>query len=97
MRYDELLLKRFGAVPVGIEKIADRSVYLYNPDNLPGIHEVAGGAFEMTENGPKLRQPCLANLLEILIDEKLYAVAIDGFADGDYEGNCMSTGRVIDC
>lgn len=85
MRYDELLLKRFGSVPVEINKIAEHKVFLYNPDNLPGLHEIEGPPFEITENGAKARQPCLANLLEFTIDGQNYAVAMDAFTDTDYE------------
>ena len=86
MRYDELLQKRFGSVPLGMEKVAANKTFLYNPDNLPGIHEIKGPPFEMTQSGfVKATQPSLANLLEFAIDGNNYAVCMDGFTDADYE------------
>jgi hypothetical protein len=85
IRYDELLQKRFGSVPLGMEKIAPIKVFLYNSDDLPGLREIEGPPLEMTDEGPKTKQPCLMNILEFTIDGENYAVATDGFADDDFE------------
>jgi hypothetical protein len=85
MRYDELIQKRFGAVPMGLERIAAIKVFLYNPDDLPGLHEIGGPQFDMTDSGPIARRGSLLNIIEMTIDGENYAVATEGFTDADYE------------
>lgn len=85
MRYDELLQKRFGSVPVGMEKIAAYKVFLYNPRNLPGLHEITGPPFEITESGARPTQPSLAAMMEFTIDGDNYAVPYDAFDETDFE------------
>lgn len=86
MPYRDVLIKRFGSVPKGMEDLPrlNMEVFLYNPDNLPGLHEIGTESCVMTENGPSLA-PCLANALELDIDGRFYVVAMHSFTEWDYE------------
>jgi hypothetical protein len=87
MTYGEILVKRFGSLPLGRDDTAavKREVFLYNPDNLPGLHELGPNAVTRTETGAVTIAPCLANAVELLIDNELYVIATNNFAEGDYE------------
>jgi hypothetical protein len=85
LRYRDVLIRRFGSLPVGMEKAPnmDLEVYLYNPDDLPGLHELGPNPFITTERGVTTSAPSLANALELQIDGNLYVIA--HFKDADYE------------
>jgi hypothetical protein len=60
-------------------------VYLYNPDNLPGLHEIGQTTIAQTAIGPNFSFPCLANALTLDIDDKRYIIAMNGFTGEDFE------------
>jgi hypothetical protein len=62
-----------------------REVFLYNPDNLPGLHEIGPNAIVRTDTGGVTFAPSLGNAVELLIDNELYVIATDSFREGDFE------------
>jgi hypothetical protein len=86
MSYGDTLMKRFGSLPLGMENAAILSMeaFLYNPNNLPGLHEAGPNAFTVTENGVTANA-CLVNVLELTIDDRRYVIAMSGFTEADYE------------
>jgi len=86
MLYGDVMQKRFGSVPAGMENMPqlNMEVFLYNPDNLPGLHEVGPNPFTTIEKYPTM-VPCLASAFEWTIDGKLYVIASQGFTEIDYE------------
>lgn len=86
MRYETVLLKQFGMIPLGMEKleILNLEVYLYNPDELPGLHEMGKNPITMIGNRPSLA-PSLANALTLDINGQRYVVACHGFTEDDWE------------
>ena len=87
MRYGDLLRKQFGSLPLGMENasILNSEVLLYNPDNLPGLHEIGPNPFTRTKDGVTLATPCLASAPSLDIDGRCYVIAMDGFTDADFE------------
>ncbi|MBB2156665.1 hypothetical protein HLH33_10140 [Gluconacetobacter diazotrophicus] len=85
--YEDYLLKRFGHLPIGLNnrRILDRQVYLYNPDNLAGFHELGDTPFHVDEEGARLSQPSLLTAHEVVIDGYFYAVCIDSLKPEDWE------------
>jgi hypothetical protein len=83
MRYGDVLVKRLGSMPVGMEGTAlmKREVFLYNPDDLPGLHEIGPDPFTVTKNGAAVAVPCLINAIELEINGQQYVIAIDGLTD----------------
>lgn len=86
MQYGDVMKKRFGTLPVGMENTAmlNKEAFLYNPDNLLGLHEIGMNAIINTENGPVF-PPSLVNALELVIDNRFYVIAMDCFTETDYE------------
>jgi hypothetical protein len=86
MRYEEVLLKQFGAVPLGMEKlpILDLQVFLYDPDNLPDLHQLSRNIITMVGNRPSL-SPSLANAATLDINGQRYIIAFSGFTEDDWE------------
>jgi hypothetical protein len=82
-----VLVKRFGSLPLGMDNTAavKREVYLYNPDNLPGLHEIGPNAIVGTKSGGVMFAPSLGNALELLIDDELYVIATNSFQKDDFE------------
>ena len=75
MPYEEVMKLRVGKLPVGMEGLPamKREVYLYNPDQLPGLKDLQAAV----ANGDASIDPFL-NLLhsiELLIDNELYVIA----------------------
>ena len=86
MTFKDALIKRVGSIPLGMDpKILNYEVFLYNPNNLPGLHELGPDAFTGSENTPMLQKPSLASLLELNIDGRNYQISLDGFTESDYE------------
>lgn len=86
MRYGDVLKKQFGSVPMGMSGTELNSeVFLYNPDNLPGLHEIGPNPIVMTEKGANLATPCLVNAITLDIDGSRYIIAMAGFTDVDFE------------
>jgi hypothetical protein len=85
--YGEALIKRLGSLPLGMDDTAavKRQVFLYNPDNLPGLHEIDPNSLKGTEENGFTIIPSLLNALELLIDNQLYVIATNSFKDGDYQ------------
>lgn len=84
MKYGDVLVKRIGSIPMGMEDspLLKREVYLYNPANLPGLHEIDPNSFALNERGVTMA-PSLMSAIELLIDNQLYVIA--GLTDADYE------------
>jgi hypothetical protein len=87
MSYGDTLMKRLGTLPLGMDGLPmlDRQVFLYNPDNLPGIHELDRNPFEVSEAGVTLAAPSIVHAWELIIDDELYIVASQSFKDNDFE------------
>jgi hypothetical protein len=87
MRYGDVLLKQLGTMPVGMDDSAmiKNEVFLYNPDNLPGIHELGPNPIVVTEMGATTVAPCLMHSFALLIDGQQYVLAMDSFTDADFE------------
>jgi len=86
MRYGDVLQKQFGSIPLGMENsaILNMPVFLYNPDNLPGLHEIGQNPIMMIGNRPTMA-PCIANACTWDIDGQRYIVTMQGFTEDDYE------------
>lgn len=87
MRYEDYCIKRLGTVPYGLsnQQVLDRHIYLYNPDDLPGLHELGDTALHVDEYGARLNEPSLASAYEVVIDGHLYAFCLESFGPEDYE------------
>lgn len=85
--YREVVKKQYGQMLIGefSSNTANREVYLYDPDNLPGLHEIGSKLLAPTEEGNQFSIPCLTNAISIEIDGKAYIVALSGFTISDYE------------
>jgi hypothetical protein len=86
IRYEEVLLKQFGAIPLGMEKmdILNLEVYLYNPDGLPGLHKMGENLITMVDNRPSLSRS-LATAWTLDINGDRYVIAGHGFTEDDWE------------
>jgi hypothetical protein len=83
MAYADVMKLRFGQMPMGMEDTRRMkwNVYLYNPENLPGLQELkikpaAGGGIGVVS-------PNLATAIELLIDDQVYVIA--SLQETDYE------------
>jgi hypothetical protein len=87
MRYSDVLRKQFGKLPLGLDdkRILDRKVFLYNPDDLPGLHELGSNPFIAGEDGAHTTRPCLVPTHEIAIDGHSYVLCMASFAVDDFE------------
>lgn len=87
IRYEDYLLKRLGSLPVGLNdrRMLDRPVYLYDPDNLPGFHQLGDTPFHVDEDGVTPSQPSLLSIIEVVIDGHFYAVCMDSLGPEDFE------------
>jgi hypothetical protein len=86
VRYETVLLKQFGMIPQGMEnlRVLDLEVYIYNPDNLPGLHEIGKNPITMVGNRPSIA-PSLATAFTLDIDGQRYVIAGHGFTEDDWE------------
>lgn len=78
IRHSDLLKKRFGKLPVGVTEDSagmNTLLYLYNPDNFPGIDELQVNP-PTEENMPSDHFSTLLNVLDVAIDGDLYALAM---------------------
>ncbi len=86
MTYKDAMLKRLGMIPEGVDpKILNYEVFLYNPYNLPGLHELGSAPLTLSENGPVLQKPSIVSLLELNIDGRNYQISLHKFTESDYE------------
>ncbi len=87
MRYEDVLIKQFGQLPVGLSdrRMLDREAFLYNPDDLPGLHELGSNPITVDEHGAHLIGPCLVPTHEVVIDGHLYALCLSSLSEGDWE------------
>jgi hypothetical protein len=83
--YEDVLLKQFGSTPLGMDdsEMLKAQVFFYNPDNLPGLHEIDTSSAVMTETGVKF-PPSLASCISFDIDNQRYVVAMNGFEASDF-------------
>ena len=86
MRYGDLLRKRFGSLPLSMDNapVLNSEVFLYNPDNLPGLDEI-GPNSTTVENAPTSARTCLLNAWQLEIDGRHYVIAMQGFTETDFE------------
>jgi hypothetical protein len=88
-RWREILMKRLGALPMGMENAPNLNaeVYFYNPDNLPGLRELGENAFTFNEQGmPMLSQPSLVMTMQLIIDGENYEVPLASLdTPGDFD------------
>jgi hypothetical protein len=84
--HGDVLLKQFGSMPLGMDdsEMLKTQVFFYNPDNLPGLHEIDTSAAVMTETGVKF-PPSLASCISFDIDNQRYVIAMHGFEESDFE------------
>ena len=86
MRYADVLRKRVGSVPIGLDVATlDGEAFLYNPDNLPGVDELGGNLVFKVGKGATAVTPCLLNSHTLEIDNRYYVIAMNGFAESDFE------------
>jgi len=79
LTWKDTLLKRFGCLPAGMENTPNinAKVYFYNPENLPGFHELGENALTINESGqPVLTEKCLAHTVQLIIDGESYEVPL---------------------
>lgn len=79
----DLMIKRFGTIPEGMAKLSmESSVFFYNPDNFPGIHQIDTPTLETINNlmaSKLLIDPCIC----ITINETPYYVPMAYITDQD--------------
>jgi hypothetical protein len=87
IRYEEVLKKQFGELPLGLEghRMLNRQVFLYDPDQLPGLHELDGTPFTTDEHGAHMTGPCLVPTQEFVIDGSFYVVCMASMSAEDFE------------
>lgn len=88
IRFGELLDKQFGPMRVGEHyslATLNQQVYLYDPDNLPGLHEIGPELITRTEKGATFARPCLTNALTLDIDNRRYVVTLDSLQETDFD------------
>lgn len=86
MKYGEVLIKRIGMIPLGMEdsQRLGWEVFLYNPGDLPGLHELGENPI-INPDGPYVSlRPCLATAMELLINDLLYVIPFDSLSSEDY-------------
>lgn len=86
MKYGEVLIKRIGNIPLGMEdsQRLGWDVFLYNPDDLPGLHELGENPIINLDGRPISLRPCLVNAMELLINDSLYVIPFDSLSSEDY-------------
>jgi hypothetical protein len=78
MRLRDVLQKRLGSVPFSMDgSMLDSEAFLYNPDNLPGRHELGPNTIMTADS--------LWRSHVLVIDGHHYTIALSGFADADFE------------
>jgi hypothetical protein len=58
---------------------------LYDPDNLPGLHEIGSEIITRTDKGATFSRPCLTNALTLDIDNRRYIVTLDSLQETDFD------------
>jgi len=84
---EQLYLKQYGALPVGMRgsRNLGAEMYLYDPLGLPGLHEVEE-AFSKDDAGrPVLAKKTLVGTLDLIIDGERYAVPLSCLDDDDVD------------
>ncbi|MGB3532771.1 MAG: DUF6602 domain-containing protein [Microcoleaceae cyanobacterium] len=85
IKMGDLFIKQSGSIPLGTnEDYLNDEVYLYDPDNLPGIHEVAN-FFESNEKGVFATQKMQMPFSYIEIDGEIYFIPEAYIEPGDIE------------
>lgn len=85
MPYGDVLMAQYGSLPIGMEKapILDMHVFLYNPENLPGMHEMGPDPFKEVGGRVTTSVPSLLTAISLVINDRHYVIA--GLVADDYE------------
>jgi hypothetical protein len=82
----ELYLKEFGQIPQGMPEMdLTQKVYLYNPDNLLGIHEVEDALNFDDKTKPTIKEGLLTPCGYITVDDEVYYYPYHYLTDNDSE------------
>ncbi|MGS1027662.1 DUF6602 domain-containing protein [Burkholderia glumae] len=87
LKYSEILKKRFGALPVGVTENSpgmNTMMYLYNPDNFPGIDELRKNP-PNDENMPSDHYSTLLNVFDLVIDGVPYVLAAASLGPSEWD------------
>jgi hypothetical protein len=86
IRRRDWMLKSTGAELIGVsEQEANSEVFLYNPDNLPGVQELATPFLKDEEGRLSTSAPCLIPFHSLVIDKEVYVVPSAYFSYEDLE------------
>ena len=89
----DLTLKQIGQVVAGMDESSSRyEVYHYDPDNLPGLHEVSN-AISVTSAGAHINRRLLVPAQWVEIDNEVFYFSSAYVTDGDLE---KIEGRSVD-
>ena len=86
MTLKELIIQQFGTIPHGMPKNQlDYLVYLYDPDNLPGL-KLDQSFIKKDENGyPVFQEKSIANAIYIIVDDEDYYIPMFYIQKDDFE------------
>lgn len=84
--YGDFLRKTLGTIPEYTEKIFDinHQVYLYDPDNLPGFHEIKN-PITFSDKAPVVTERMLIPFFELEINEEYFFIPQAYLCDSDFE------------
>jgi len=87
IRYSDLLKKQLGQLPVGVTEQStgmNDLLYLYNPDNLPGLSEIRA---DESGRGGMAVDPfaTLLSIQYVTIDNERYALPLGSLSAADWE------------
>jgi hypothetical protein len=88
IQYREVLKKQLGPMSPESSLNTDtlnQQVYLYNPGNLPGLHEIGENPVRISETGAEYASPCLASSITLDIDQRRYVIALCALTETDFE------------
>ncbi|MBN3791860.1 DUF6602 domain-containing protein [Burkholderia sp. Ac-20353] len=87
IRHSDLLKKRFGALPAGVSENSAAMatlIYLYNPDNFPGIDDLRANPPTNMEDTPEPHETLL-QMFELVIDGNCYALPIGSLPPSEWD------------
>ena len=78
-------MKQFGSIPLGMEESAllEEQVFLYDPTNLPGLHELGETAVRDAISGGPTASVAFA--LNLFVDGRRYIIATHALAESDFD------------
>lgn len=86
MRWVDAFLKMTGAVPLGMHFAQlEESVYLYDPENLPGSHQVINPWQESATGGIEASTRMLVQWFSLTIDDADYFVPYSYIDEADFQ------------